>query len=380
MKVLLSFFMMAMVISTVSVAAKPSFLTRAKARLQHAAPLAEVKEHVGKVVQVTALTALLFTAPIVGHASDTGSETSLAISSVSDTDVIDPLSHVHFSGGITLGHYEHTSSGLMFNIDQRDYYRDAVRKGINPSFSGISFGVHVEGERHSLHQWLGRPAYNIYGESVAGFDAFDTPNGKVSSLLFMDISTARHRVSGGDSIIFPSSLYTVERAAVDEKVVDDAPNYYWGTGIFGVGGEFRGDPLFGQSANIQLRAGFGMLVNDQLLPYEQRIERVDTHFNFVGALKFIVKTDGATFGDMLGKEQSSRWHWLPLVPKGKVSASLYKPVFDGGDEHSGDVRHSLQVHLKVGGPVYLVFDRYDSPNFDKPYKKMSFQFQPFSRW
>ena len=267
----------------------------------------------------------------------------------------------------------------MFNIDIRNYYSEAVREKarFKSHYSGVSFDAHIAGERYSSHQWLGRAAYDVHIGFVEGLDAFETMNGKVSPLLFFDTNAARHRVSDSDSISVPSITYEVRKKAVDEEVADDSPNYHWLVAVLGVGGEFSDGFSSGRSTSIQLRVGAGIMGSAQLLPREQLQGPIDTDADLVGALKLLVNTDGVTFGDILGKEQSSRWHWLPLVPRGKVSASLYKPVFDGGDAHSGDVSHSLQVHLKVGGPVFLVFDRYDSPNFDKPHKKLFFQIQPF---
>ena len=125
----------------------------------------------------------------------------------------------------------------------------------------------------------------------------------------------------------------------------------------------------GQYTSVQLRAGVGWLINDQSIVDKEHQDDID--LDVVGTLKLIVKTDGLTFGDVLHKEHSSLWHWLPLVPKGKVSAALHKPVFDGNERHSGELIYSLQAQVGLMRHLYLILEHYDSPNYYDAYRRAS---------
>lgn len=132
-----------------------------------------------------------------------------------------------------------------------------------------------------------------------------------------------------------------------------------GVGV-GVGVELLNDFLGeGHYTSVRLQAGLG---GKSLTNYQSHAVDPELY----GMLKFVVKTDGLTFGDVLKKPDGTLLHWIPLVPKSKLSAIL--PVYEfSQQQHSdGDLPYSLQAQIGLTRHVYLVFERYDSYGLDEP--------------
>ena len=158
-----------------------------------------------------------------------------------------------------------------------------------------------------------------------------------------------------------------------------------------------------QYTNMVLKVGFGWLAHDQYRHYDPLLEEVFYHvpsyasratrervrlahlrryrieednlgdLDAVGVFEIVLHTDRLSVGDVLNKERGrfSIWHWLPLVPKGKVRATLYQPVFDGDEINSGTPAYALEVQAGLTRHLYLILKHTASPNYREPYRSAS---------
>ena len=336
---------------------------------------ASLAKRVVQGTQALAVSVFLLAAPIVGFAASSdlsagvGQQTqqqssplSLAQAQQGESD----FDGEFFRLGI-VGAYD--GAGLMLNGGVR---YDPLTAGT----AGVDVDIKLLAQR-------GNASFVLNAENVFHGFAFDFAQEKVGLQLFADLYLGGHEFSGD------------ARQGVGPTV---------GLGLEALD-DFLGQ---GQYTHIQLRGGVGWLAHNQYMDTEWQEETIsfpqyrtsraarerinlantritarqaaqaykaedssDSDIDVVSTLKLIVKTDGLTLGDVLHKEHSSLWHWLTLVPKGKVSAALHKPMFDSGERHSGDLIYSLQAQVGLSRNLYLILEHYDSPNYDDVYRRAS---------